>query len=40
MGEIRNVYKDLVGKPKERRLGRRLGSRWKDNVKWVLKKYG
>jgi hypothetical protein len=37
MGEIRNAYKILVGKPEGKKpLGRRR-RRWEDNIKMVLK---
>jgi hypothetical protein len=37
MGEIRNAYKILVGKPKGNRVLGTLRRRWKDNVKKNLK---
>jgi hypothetical protein len=33
MGEIRNIYKILVGKPERNRLLGRHGHRRKDNIK-------
>jgi len=40
MGEIRNSYKILVGKPEEeRRLGRPR-RRWDDNIRMDLKEIG
>jgi hypothetical protein len=40
MGEKRNAYRLLVGKPEGRRLLRRLGSRWVDNIKMDLGEIG
>jgi hypothetical protein len=37
MGEIRNAYKILVGKPKGKRLLGRHRHRWKDNIKIDLR---
>jgi hypothetical protein len=37
MGEGRNAYKTLVGKPEGKRYVRRLRSRWEDNIKMCLK---
>jgi hypothetical protein len=37
MGEMRNAYKILVGKPEEKRPLRRPGLRWEDNIKMGLK---
>jgi hypothetical protein len=37
MGDMRNVYKILVGKPEKRRLGR-LRRRWKDNIIMGIRK--
>jgi hypothetical protein len=31
MGEMRNTYKMLVGKPEEKRIFRKSGSRWATN---------
>jgi hypothetical protein len=36
VGEMRNVYKHLVGKPEEKRQLRRHRCRWEDNIKWIL----
>jgi hypothetical protein len=33
MGEIRNMYKMLVGKPKGKRPLRRPRHRWEDNIR-------
>ena len=33
MGESRDVYRILVGKPEGRRPLRRLGSRWEHSIK-------
>jgi hypothetical protein len=33
MGEMRNAYKILVGKPEGKRPVRRLRHRWEDNIK-------
>jgi hypothetical protein len=32
MGEMRNTYKDLVGKPEAERLFGKPEHRWKDNI--------
>jgi hypothetical protein len=37
MGEMRNVYKILVGKPKGKRPLGRHRSRWENNIKMDLK---
>jgi hypothetical protein len=35
----RVIYRDLVGKPEGKRpLGRRR-HRWKDNIKWIVRKW-
>ena len=39
VGENRNVYSILVGKPEERRLLGRPRCRLEDNIKMVLKKW-
>jgi hypothetical protein len=33
MGEMRNAYNILVGKPGRKRLLRRPGHRWDDNIR-------
>jgi hypothetical protein len=38
MGEVRNVYKILVGIPEGNRALGRLGYRWKDNIEMELRK--
>lgn len=40
MGEMRNVYKILVGKPNRKSLFRRHKRRWEDNIKMCLKEIG
>jgi hypothetical protein len=40
MGEIRNVYKILVGKPEGKRPLGRHKSRWSIILKWILEKLG
>jgi hypothetical protein len=40
MGDIRNVYKILVGNPEERRLLGRHKRRWEDNIKMDQKEIG
>jgi hypothetical protein len=37
MGELRNAYKILVGKPDEKRPLRRTMHKWEDNIKMDLK---
>jgi hypothetical protein len=37
MGEGRNAYKILVGKPEGKRLLERPGHRWKNNILMDLK---
>jgi hypothetical protein len=39
MGEKRNAYRILVGKPKGRRIGRPR-RRWVDNIKMDLREIG
>jgi hypothetical protein len=39
VGEGREMYRVLVGKPKERPLGR-LRHRWEDGIKMDLKELG
>jgi hypothetical protein len=36
MGDTRNVYKILVGKPEEKRPPGRPERRWEDNIKMEL----
>jgi hypothetical protein len=36
MGEGKNVYRVLVGKPEGKRPPGRPRSRWKDGLKWTL----
>jgi hypothetical protein len=38
MGEGIGVYRVLRGKPEGKRLLARPRRRWKDNIKWVLRK--
>jgi hypothetical protein len=40
MGEKRNVYRILVGKPEEKRQLRRPRRRWVDNIKMDLREIG
>jgi hypothetical protein len=40
MGEIRDVYRVLVGKPDGKRSLERLRHRWEDNVKMNLQEVG
>jgi len=37
MGEMRNIYKILIGEPEGNRLLRRPGYRWEDNIRMDLK---
>jgi hypothetical protein len=39
MGERRNAYRVLMGKPERRRPLGRPGRRW-DNIKWILSELG
>jgi hypothetical protein len=39
MGEVRNSYKILVGKPEGKRPLRRLRCRQENDIKWILEKY-
>jgi len=32
VGEKKNVYRILVGKPEGKRLTKRLGHRWEENI--------
>jgi hypothetical protein len=38
MGDTRNAYKDLVGKPEGKRPLRRPSHRWKDSIKMHFRK--
>ena len=40
MGEMRGVYRDLVGKPEGKRPLGRLRRRWEDNIKMDLQDVG
>jgi hypothetical protein len=40
IGEIRDVYTVLDGKPKEQRLLRKPGQRWEDNIRLCLREIG
>ena len=40
MGERRDVYRVLVGKPEGRRPLERSGRRWEDNIKVDLREMG
>jgi hypothetical protein len=40
MGEKRNAYKILVGKPEEKRPLGRPRSRWEDNIRMNLREIG
>jgi len=40
MGEMRNVYKILVGRPEGKRPLGRSGRRWEDNNRLDLRKIG
>jgi hypothetical protein len=40
MGEKRNAYRILVGKPEGKRLLGRPRRRWVDNIKMVLREIG
>jgi hypothetical protein len=40
MGETRNVYRILVGKPEGKRPLGRPSSRWVDNIKMHLREIG
>jgi hypothetical protein len=39
MGEKRNAYKLLVGKPEGKRPLGRPRSRWVDNIRWILERW-
>jgi hypothetical protein len=36
MGEMRNAYNVLVGKPKGKRQFGRPSRRWEDTLEWIL----
>jgi hypothetical protein len=38
MGELRNAYSTLVGKPEGKRLLERPTPRWEDNIRMDLRK--
>jgi hypothetical protein len=40
MGQVRNAYKILAGRPEGKRPVRRPGCRWEDNIKMDLKEVG
>jgi hypothetical protein len=40
VGETRNAYRVLVGKPEANRLPGRPKGRWKDNIKIYLRETG
>jgi hypothetical protein len=40
MGEMRKLYKFLLGKLEAKRLLRKLTCRWKDNIKYHHKERG
>jgi hypothetical protein len=40
LGEVRKVYKVLVGKPEGRRPFRRTRHRWEDGIRMDLRKIG
>jgi hypothetical protein len=40
MGEMRNVYKILVGEPEGKRPCRRTRHRWEDNVRVNFREIG
>jgi hypothetical protein len=40
IGEMRNVYKILIGKPEGKRPLRRPGRRWEDNIRTDLSELG
>jgi hypothetical protein len=39
MGEVKNVFKNLVAKPEKRRPLERYSSIWEDNIKASLKNW-
>jgi hypothetical protein len=38
MGEKRNIYRVLVGKPVAKRLPERRRCRWKDMLNWIMRR--
>jgi hypothetical protein len=40
MGEKRNAYRILLGKPEEKRPLGRTRRRWVTILKWILERYG
>jgi hypothetical protein len=40
IGEMKNTYKILVGKPEGRRPLRRPRCRWKDNIRMSIREIG
>jgi ribosome biogenesis protein Nip4 len=40
MGEVRNAYKILIGKPESKRPLRRPRRRWEDNIRMYLREIG
>jgi hypothetical protein len=40
MGERRDAYRVLVGKPEGRRPLGRPRRRWEDNIKWIFERLG
>jgi len=35
IGEMRNVYKTLVGRPEWKRPNERPNCKWEDHIRWV-----
>jgi hypothetical protein len=40
MGEMRNAYKIMVGKPKGKKPFGRRRHKWENNVRWILEEKG
>jgi hypothetical protein len=40
MGEMRKIYKILIGKPEGTRPFERHGRRWEDNIRMALREMG